>query len=92
MTMTGSDGVYPRATSAFDLALTVSAMRYISDVSSGKVDPAVFSFGLHFDQKKCDLAGTLRTLVSARDVAAELDRMEPRLKDIGAPRRRWPGI
>ncbi len=61
----------------FDLALTVSAMRYISDVSAGKVDPAVFCFGLHFDQKKCDLAETLRALVSAHDVAAELDRMEP---------------
>ena len=69
----GSEAGYER----FDLALTVSAMRYMSDVSSGKVDPAVFSFGLHFDQKKCDLAGTLRTLMSARDVAVELDPIEP---------------
>ncbi len=68
-----SEGGYER----FDLALTVSALRYISDVSAGKVDPAVFCFGLHFDQKKCDLAETLRTLMGARDVAAELERMEP---------------
>ena len=61
----------------FDLALTVSAMRYISDVSSGKVNPEVFSFGLRFDQKKCDLPGTLRELTNARDVAADLDRLEP---------------
>ena len=59
----------------FDLALTVSAMRYISDVSSGKVNPEVFSFGLHFYQKKCDLPGTLRELTNARDVAADLDRL-----------------
>jgi murein L,D-transpeptidase YcbB/YkuD len=61
----------------FDLALTISAMRYIHDVSSGKVDPAVFSFGLHFDQKKCDLADAARTLISASDVVAELNRLEP---------------
>jgi L,D-transpeptidase YcbB len=61
----------------FDLALTVSAMRYISDVSSGKVNPEVFSLGLRFYQKKCDLPGTLRELTNARDVAADLDRLEP---------------
>lgn len=61
----------------FDLALTVSGMRYISDVSSGKVDPAVFSFGLHFDQRKCDLAEAVRTLTTASDVVAELSRLEP---------------
>ncbi len=61
----------------FDLALTVSAMRYISDVSSGKVDPKVFSFGLDFDQKKCDLADAVRALVNAPDVIAELNRLEP---------------
>jgi murein L,D-transpeptidase YcbB/YkuD len=69
----GSDAGLER----FDLALTISAMRYISDVSSGKVDPAVFSFGLHFDQRKCDLAEALRALVDARDVDAELNRLEP---------------
>ena len=61
----------------FDLALTVSAMRYIWDVSSGKVDPAMFSFGLQFNQKKCDLVEAVRTLTSASNVAAELDRLEP---------------
>jgi len=61
----------------FDLALSISAMRYISDVSSGKVNPKVFSFGLHFEQSKCDLVATLRGLMAARDVAAELERLEP---------------
>jgi L,D-transpeptidase YcbB len=61
----------------FDLALTVSVVRYISDVSSGRVDPAVFSFGLHFDQTKCDLAEALRALINSRDVVAELNQLEP---------------
>jgi L,D-transpeptidase YcbB len=61
----------------FDVALTVSAMRYISDLSSGKVNPQVFSFGLHFDQKKCDLPEVLRELMNTGDVAGVLDRIEP---------------
>jgi murein L,D-transpeptidase YcbB/YkuD len=61
----------------FDVALTVSALRYISDVSSGRVSPEVFSFGLQFNQTKCDLAGAARALIAARDVAAELSRLEP---------------
>src|SRR5437868_6827395 len=38
----------------FDLALTVSAMRFISDLHLGKVDPKIFCFGLDVGQKKCD--------------------------------------
>lgn len=60
----------------FDLALTVSAMRYIHDVSSGKVDPTVFSFGLAAT-KPCDLVEATRTLRNAPDVARELSRLEP---------------
>jgi murein L,D-transpeptidase YcbB/YkuD len=60
----------------FDLALTISALRYIHDVSSGKIDPRVFSFGLHCEPK-CDLADAAHSLLDARDVAAELDRLEP---------------
>jgi murein L,D-transpeptidase YcbB/YkuD len=60
----------------FDLALTISAMRYIHDVSSGKVDPAVFSFGLA-PKEPCDLVESTRALRNAGDVARELARLEP---------------
>jgi murein L,D-transpeptidase YcbB/YkuD len=61
----------------YDLSLTISAMRYVSDVSSGKVNPAVFSFGLQFDQKKVDLAQVLLGSMNSRDLLAELSRVEP---------------
>lgn len=61
----------------FDLALTISAMRYSSDVSSGKVNPDVFAFGLHFNRKKNDLAQVLLGLMNSRDVATDLNRLEP---------------
>ncbi len=60
----------------FDLALTISAMRYIHDVSAGKIDPAVFSFGLA-PKKPCDLVETTRALLIASDVARELAHLEP---------------
>ncbi|HUA20229.1 MAG TPA: L,D-transpeptidase family protein [Bryobacteraceae bacterium] len=61
----------------FDLALTVSVMRYASDLHSGRVNPKVFCFGLDVSHKQCDLAALLRDLIQARDVQAGLDRLEP---------------
>lgn len=61
----------------FDLAITIAALRYMHDVSSGKVDPDVFSFGLHFNQPKCDLAASAYALTRAPDVPAGLAKLEP---------------
>ena len=62
----------------FDLALTISAMRYVSDLRVGKVNPKVFRFGLDVDEKRCDLAEFLRErLVHAPDVPAALEHLEP---------------
>ncbi len=62
----------------FDLALTVSAMRYLADVHSGRISPKYFKFGLDIRQKRYDVADFLRTrLVSAPDVAPVLAEVEP---------------
>jgi murein L,D-transpeptidase YcbB/YkuD len=64
----------------FDLALTVSAMRYFSDLHSGRINPRYFDFGLHVNRKAYKLAEFLRTqVVNAKDVAATLDQVEPSL-------------
>ena len=44
----------------FDLALTVCAMRYISDLHIGKVNPKHFAFALDEESKRYDLAEFLR--------------------------------
>ena len=41
----------------FDLALTISVMRYISDLHIGKVNPKRLAFELDAESKKYDLAG-----------------------------------
>ena len=62
----------------FDLALTVSLMRYISDLHIGKLNPKLFHFGFDVDQKKYNLPDLLRQrLVNAPDVHTVLDQIEP---------------
>lgn len=66
------------AVAQFDLALTVSVMRYVSDTHIGKVNPQHFDFGIDVAQKKYDLPLFLsEKLVSASDVQAALDAAEP---------------
>ncbi len=61
-----------------DLALTVSAMRYISALHVGRVNPQHFKFGLVVGPKRLDLAELLRTQVlPASDIAAVVAKVEP---------------
>ena len=62
----------------FDLALTVCAMRYISDLHIGKVNPKHLAFAFDQEAKKYDLADFLRErVVGATDVAGVLAQVEP---------------
>ncbi len=61
-----------------DLALTVSAMRYISALHFGRVNPQLFKFGLVVGPKQLDLAELLRTQVlPSSDIQAVIARVEP---------------
>src|SRR6478609_863147 len=60
----------------FDLALTVSALRYVSHVHHGRLNPADFQSGLK--RTSFDAAGFLkREIVAAADVPAALAQAEP---------------
>jgi murein L,D-transpeptidase YcbB/YkuD len=60
----------------FDLALTVSALRYVSHVHHGRLNPADFQSGLK--RMPFDAAGFLRReVVAAADVPAALALAEP---------------
>ena len=62
----------------FDLALTVCAMRYVSDLRVGRINPRHFNFGLNVEHKKYDLAQFLRDrLLPVSDMAAALEGIEP---------------
>ena len=55
------------AISEFDVAMTVNAMRYISDLRMGRVNPSHFNFDIDVKEKKYDLA----EFVSDRAVDAQ---------------------
>ena len=62
----------------FDAALTVSAMRYISDLHMGRVNPKHFKLGFDVEQKKYDLPQFLaQKLLVASDVPVILNGVEP---------------
>ncbi len=62
----------------FDAALTVGAMRYISDLHVGRVNPKHFKFGIDVEQKRYDLPQFLaQKLLGANDVPQVLNEVEP---------------
>ncbi len=62
----------------FDLALTVCAMRYLSDLSIGRVNPNHVKFGLELGGKKYDLADFLRgQILPASDLGTVVAQVEP---------------
>lgn len=62
----------------FDLALTVSVMRYISALHNGRVNPRRLQIDLNVENKKYKLADFIRQhLVAASDVDLVLKQVEP---------------
>jgi len=62
----------------FDLALTVSTMRYISDLHIGRVNPKRLDFAFDDESKKYDLPEFLRDhIVNSNDVLSALAQVEP---------------
>jgi murein L,D-transpeptidase YcbB/YkuD len=64
----------------FDTALTVSVMRYISDLHIGKVNPKHFDFGIDIERKKYNLPDFVREdVVGSSDISGALSHVEPPL-------------
>ena len=62
----------------FDLALTVSAMRYITDLHFGRVNPGLFHMGFDVEYERGDLPGFLRQrVIEATDAKAVFEGIEP---------------
>ncbi|WP_260705316.1 L,D-transpeptidase family protein [Edaphobacter flagellatus] len=62
----------------FDVVLTVTAMRYVSDLHIGRVNPKHFKFGIDAAAKKYDLPQFFaQQLLNAADVKNALDKIEP---------------
>ena len=63
---------------AFDMAMTVAAMRYLNDEHNGRVDPKRFNFGVDVNQKRYDLAKFLTDkIITSNNVGAVLVTVPP---------------
>jgi murein L,D-transpeptidase YcbB/YkuD len=65
------------AAAHFDLALTVAAMRYSSDLELGRISPKHFKFKLSLKNAQVDLAQFVRQLADGDDLAGLLAQAEP---------------
>jgi murein L,D-transpeptidase YcbB/YkuD len=62
----------------FDLALTVSVMRYVSDLHFGRANPGIFHSEFDTGHERFDLPSFLQQrLLHSADVKAALEEMEP---------------
>ena len=68
----------PAIHARFDAALTVCAMRYVSDLRIGRVNPRHFKFGIDVERKKYDLAQFVgKRLANGDDIQTALAEVEP---------------
>ncbi len=66
----------------FDLAMTVTTMRYISDLHIGRVSPSHFAFGVSLDAKKYDLPQFItEQVLDSSDVPKSLSTIEPQTEE-----------
>lgn len=62
----------------FDFDLTVSTMRYVSDLHIGRINPRQYHFGLDIDGHDFDMSEFLRReMVEAHDIDAVVETIEP---------------
>lgn len=61
----------------FDVSLTVCTMRYVSALRVGRINPKHLKFDFHVGRKQYNLAGFVRSLLTASDLSAALDSIEP---------------
>ncbi len=76
--LSGLAGANDQAVAGFDTAMTVAAMRYVSDLHIGRVNPEHFAFGVDVRQKKYDLPAFLaQQVVGAGSVDSAMSGVEP---------------
>jgi L,D-transpeptidase YcbB len=68
----------PSSVARFEVAMTVSTMRYVSDLRIGRINPQHFKYGLSVEGKKYDLAQFVRDqVIPSSNVKQVLDGVEP---------------
>lgn len=75
--LSGTEGPSADEVAAFDVALTVSLMRFVVGVHSGKIDPRQVGYSLDVRPKQFDLWAFLPELARDPDPAARIAALDP---------------
>jgi murein L,D-transpeptidase YcbB/YkuD len=61
-----------------DAAISVSFLRFLSDLHIGRVNPQNLSFGFNVEDRKLDLAAVVRAAIQNGEIAETVARVEPK--------------
>ncbi len=83
------DSVHPGVEqwALFDASLSLAALRFLSDLHYGRIDPASVGHNLTVDRIRLDLPTTLAHLAAAVNVSVALDSLEPQFSHYGLLKR-----
>lgn len=73
----------PQELAAFDTALSVSLLRYASNLHKGRINPKRVNFALEIEPKNEDLPALLHKIVSSNNPDKLLSNLEPKFKLYG---------
>jgi murein L,D-transpeptidase YcbB/YkuD len=68
----------PEEMALFDLAVTISLMRYLSDLRVGRIDPRAAGFDLDIEAKRLDLPAVVHDIARTADPRQRVAAVEPR--------------
>ncbi|MGX2041293.1 L,D-transpeptidase family protein [Methylocaldum sp. MU1018] len=69
----------PREIASFDVALSLSAMRYVSNLYLGRIDPHNINYGLSIESKRVDLPHLVQKIAQSPQPVAMIEALEPKL-------------
>ncbi len=78
--ISGESSPSPRELAEFDTALSISLMRYASNLYKGRINPKRVNFGLDIEPKKEDLPALMRKLAVSSNPDQIFADLEPKLK------------
>lgn len=68
----------PRDITSFDVALSLCALRYSSNLYLGRINPRRVDFGLNIEPKRIDLPNLIQKIAQSDQPAGILDGLEPK--------------
>ncbi|CAI8856983.1 L,D-transpeptidase family protein [Methylocaldum szegediense] len=73
----GERGANPREIASADVALSLAAMRYVSNLYIGRINPNNINYGLNIEPKRVDLPNLIQKIAQSPQPTAIIETLEP---------------